>query len=107
MFAAYVDSNSEESDSDLSDVGVVDSDVEKETQVSYGRTIYKEDLANKGNLLKSSLPPGAKRKTGPSDSLKLEYIHGLVFFVIFKSYFVKLQFFSLINFSDYFCLIYI
>ncbi|BFZ11617.1 hypothetical protein BsWGS_14656 [Bradybaena similaris] len=73
---AYVDSDSEESDSDLSDVGSVDSDVEREKQVSYDRPVYKEDMAGHKKLLKSNMPPGAKRKNGPSESLKLDYVHG-------------------------------
>jgi hypothetical protein len=39
---AYVDSDSEDSDSDLSS-GEIDSDVEKEKQISYDRTLYRED----------------------------------------------------------------
>ncbi|XP_012942464.1 echinoderm microtubule-associated protein-like 6 isoform X2 [Aplysia californica] len=73
---AYVDSNSEDSDSDLSDVGVVDSDLEQEKQVGYDRALYKDDLAGQKKLLKSSMQPGAKRKNGPTDSLRLEYVHG-------------------------------
>ncbi|XP_055878559.1 echinoderm microtubule-associated protein-like 6 isoform X2 [Biomphalaria glabrata] len=73
---AYVDSNSEDSDSDLSDVASVDSDVEKEKQVGYDRPVYKEDLKNIKKLVHANLPPGAKRKNGPTESLKLEYVHG-------------------------------
>ncbi|GFN97686.1 echinoderm microtubule-associated protein-like 6 [Plakobranchus ocellatus] len=73
---AYVDSNSEDSDSDLSDVGDVDSDVEREKQVGYDRALYKEDMSRQKKLLRSSMQPGAKRKNGPADSLKLEYVNG-------------------------------
>lgn len=39
---AYLDSDSEDSDSDLSE-GEIDSDIEKEKQISYDRTLYRED----------------------------------------------------------------
>lgn len=39
---AYLDSDSEDSDSDLSG-GELDSDIEKEKQVAYERTLYRED----------------------------------------------------------------
>ena len=71
-----MDSNSEESDSDISDVGQIDSDLEQEKQVSYGRHVYREDTANMKKLMKQELGAGQKRKTGPVDSLKLEFIHG-------------------------------
>ncbi|CAF4395624.1 unnamed protein product, partial [Rotaria sordida] len=38
----YLDSDSEDSDSDLSGVEI-DSDIEKEKQISYDRTLYRED----------------------------------------------------------------
>ena len=38
-----MDSNSEDSDSELSGKEV-DSDVEKEKEIAYDRTVYKEDL---------------------------------------------------------------
>ena len=72
----FVDSNSEESDSDLSDVGGLDSDLEQEKQVTYGRHIYREDTKNMKKLMKEELGAGQKRKSGPVDSLKLEFIHG-------------------------------
>lgn len=73
---AYVDSNSEESDSDLSDVGSIDSDVEREKQVGYDRAIYKEDIASHKKLLKANFQGGAKRQQGPAESLSLEYVLG-------------------------------
>ena len=76
MSPAYVDSNSEDSDSDLSDVGDVDSDVEREKQVGYDRALYKDDMKSQKKLLRSSMQPGAKRKNGPSDSLQLEFVNG-------------------------------
>ncbi|WAR18910.1 EMAL6-like protein [Mya arenaria] len=72
----FVDSNSEESDSDLSDVGAVDSDLEQEKQVSYGRNVYREDLIKMKALMKEELGGGKKRKTAPTNSLKLEFVHG-------------------------------
>ena len=45
---AYMDSDSEDSDSDLSG-GEIDSDIEKEKQISYDRTLYREDYKVKNN----------------------------------------------------------
>nr|KAG5687806.1 hypothetical protein BaRGS_005436 [Batillaria attramentaria] len=73
---AYVDSNSEDSDSDLSDVGEVDSDVEREKQVKYGRHVYREDAAQIKKFRKQEMKPGEKRALGPNDGLKLEHVHG-------------------------------
>lgn len=45
MFAfadGYADSNSEESDSDLSDVPELDSDIEQETQLNYDRQVWSD-----------------------------------------------------------------
>lgn len=39
---AYLDSDSEDSDSDLSGAEI-DSDIEKEKQISYDRSLYRED----------------------------------------------------------------
>ncbi|XP_060573407.1 echinoderm microtubule-associated protein-like 6 [Ruditapes philippinarum] len=72
----FVDSNSEESDSDLSDVGAIDSDLEQEKQVSYQRSIYREDAVKMKKLMKEELGAGKKRKMAPADSLKLEFVHG-------------------------------
>lgn len=38
----YADSNSEESDSDLSDVPELDSDIEQETQINYDRQVWSD-----------------------------------------------------------------
>ncbi|XP_050404782.1 echinoderm microtubule-associated protein-like 6 [Patella vulgata] len=73
---AYVDSNSEDSDSDLSDVGEIDSDLEREKQVNYDRALYKEDAVALKKLMRQDMKAGAKRKKGPEDSLKLQYVHG-------------------------------
>lgn len=73
-----MDSNSEESDSDLSDVGGIDSDVEKEKQIQYERSLYREDVAQIKKLRQQEMKPGEKRIQGPNDGLKLEYVHGCV-----------------------------
>lgn len=73
---AYVDSNSEASDSDLSDIGEIDSDLEREKQVRYDRNLYKEDTKNFKKLMRSDMKPGEKRSSGPTDSLRLEFVHG-------------------------------
>lgn len=71
-----MDSNSEDSDSDMSDVPGLDSDVEREKQKNYSRTLYKEDAAKLKKLMKDDLKPGDKRKRAPADGLKLKYVHG-------------------------------
>lgn len=76
-----MDSNSEESDSDLSDVGEVDSDVEREKQVRYGRHLYREDAAQIKKFMQEEMRAGEKRNLGPDDGLALEYVHGLVLFI--------------------------
>ncbi|KAL3875087.1 hypothetical protein ACJMK2_038022 [Sinanodonta woodiana] len=72
----YVDSNSEESDSDVSDIGELDSDLEQEKQVNYQRLVDKEDTKTLAHLVKEEMPAGQKRKAAPIDSLKLDYIFG-------------------------------
>ncbi len=47
---AYLDSDSEDSDSDLSGAEI-DSDIEKEKQISYDRTLYREDYQVKFGLI--------------------------------------------------------
>ncbi len=71
----YVDSNSEESDSDLSDVAELDSDIEKEKEIDYDRPVYKEDLSRLKRLKKTE-NSGQKRQQAPSEGIKLEFIHG-------------------------------
>jgi hypothetical protein len=73
-----LDSNSEDSDTDISDVGDIDSDLEQEKQVRYDREVYREDAAELRKLEKG-VTGGRKRKHGPSSSLKLEYVHGYDF----------------------------
>ncbi|CAH1792746.1 unnamed protein product [Owenia fusiformis] len=73
---AYVDSNSEDSDSDLSDVGELDSDIENEKQKTYDREVYREDMAVLKKNIKNQMKPGEKRGKAPTQGLKLEFIHG-------------------------------
>ena len=73
---AYMDSDSEESDSDLSDVPEVDSDLEAEKQITYDRAVYKEDMDTLKKKQKQDTQHGAKRSAAPSQGLKLEYVHG-------------------------------
>ena len=70
-----MDSNSEESDSDLSDVAELDSDIEKEKEIDYDRPVYKEDLSRIKRLKKTD-NSGQKRQQAPSEGIKLEFIHG-------------------------------
>ncbi|KAG8123066.1 hypothetical protein E2320_018466, partial [Naja naja] len=73
-----IDSYSEESDSDLSDVPELDSDIEQEAQINYVRQVYKEDLPQlkQQRKEKSHSVPCLKRERAPDDSLKLQFIHG-------------------------------
>ncbi|KAM6956797.1 echinoderm microtubule-associated protein-like 6 [Aplochiton taeniatus] len=72
------DSNSEESDSDLSDVPELDSDIEQETQISYDRQVYKEDLPQlRQQSREKKLQVGSlKRQQGPDEGLSLQFVHG-------------------------------
>lgn len=78
---AYLESNSDESDSEASDVDEVDSDIENERQINYGRTLYREDLPalkermklSKGEQQKEDNVP---RQKPPSQGLKLEFVFG-------------------------------
>ncbi len=78
--AGYLDSNSEDSDSDLSDVAELDSDIEREKEKDYDRAVYKEDLNQLKRMQKqqknSSTVDGQKRNQAPSEGIKLEFIHG-------------------------------
>ncbi|KAL8185117.1 UNVERIFIED_CONTAM: Echinoderm microtubule-associated protein-like 6 [Gekko kuhli] len=73
-----IDSHSEESDSDLSDVPELDSDIEQEAQINYIRQVYKEDLPQlkQQSKEKNHSVPFLKRERAPEDSLKLLFIHG-------------------------------
>lgn len=70
------DSNSEESDSDLSEVADIDSDLEVEKQATYDRKVYQEDAAVLQKLSRSEIKPGEKRQGGPDRGLRLEYVYG-------------------------------
>lgn len=96
----YADSNSGESDSDVSDVPELDSDIEQEAQTSYERQVrgwcwnqpvslstclsilpppcrshpqvYKEDLPQ----LRKKLVGSLKRQKAPEEGLRLQFVHG-------------------------------
>ncbi|XP_072293600.1 echinoderm microtubule-associated protein-like 6 isoform X2 [Eucyclogobius newberryi] len=72
------DSNSEESDSDVSDVPELDSDIEQETQINYDRQVYKEDLPQlkQQSREKKQQVGSLKRQRGPEQSLQLQFVHG-------------------------------
>ncbi|PWA20112.1 hypothetical protein CCH79_00017699, partial [Gambusia affinis] len=72
------DSNSEESDSDASDVPELDSDIEQETQINYERQVYKEDLPQlqQQSREKKQQVGSLKRQSGPDQSLRLQFVHG-------------------------------
>ncbi|XP_041920810.1 echinoderm microtubule-associated protein-like 6 isoform X8 [Alosa alosa] len=74
----YADSNSEESDSDLSDVPELDSDIEQETQINYDRQVYKEDLPQlkQQSREKKQLVGSLKRQRCPDVGLRLKFVHG-------------------------------
>ncbi|KAM7408259.1 hypothetical protein PAMA_002117 [Pampus argenteus] len=64
---SHGDSNSEESDSDVSDVPELDSDIEQETQINYDRQQSREKKQQVGSL---------KRQRGPDQGLRLQFVHG-------------------------------
>ncbi len=74
--AAYVDSNSEDSDSDVSDVGELDSDLEGEKQLRYQRDIYRDDVRALRKNLRADMAPGEKRNRAPDHGLQLQFVHG-------------------------------
>ncbi|CAF0889090.1 unnamed protein product [Brachionus calyciflorus] len=79
-YQAYMDSNSEDSDSELSG-NEVDSDIEKEKEISYERTVYKEDLnvlkpKIKEEIRKTESKSTVKRQQRPDVSLNLEFVFG-------------------------------
>uniref|UniRef100_A0A4W3H8Y1 EMAP like 5 n=1 Tax=Callorhinchus milii TaxID=7868 RepID=A0A4W3H8Y1_CALMI len=75
---SFADSNSDESDSDQSDVPELDSEIEQETQISYRRQVYKEDLPQLKEQCKDKRRAAAskKREKAPSSSLRLHFVHG-------------------------------
>ncbi|XP_061084047.1 echinoderm microtubule-associated protein-like 6 isoform X1 [Conger conger] len=74
----YTDSNSEESDSDLSDVPELDSDIEQEAQINYDRQVYKEDLPQLRQQSREKQQPisSLKRQRVPEEGLRLQFVHG-------------------------------
>ncbi|MGH0182479.1 UNVERIFIED_CONTAM: hypothetical protein FKN15_009768 [Acipenser sinensis] len=72
------ESHSEESDSDQSDVPEMDSEIEQETQLTYRRQVYKEDLPQLKEQCKEKQRASAtkKRVSPPSSSVRLHFIHG-------------------------------
>uniref|UniRef100_A0AAY4A246 Echinoderm microtubule-associated protein-like 5 n=1 Tax=Denticeps clupeoides TaxID=299321 RepID=A0AAY4A246_9TELE len=72
------DSNSEESDSDQSDVPEMDSEIEQETQLTYRRQVYKEDLPQLKEQCKEKHRAMAtkKRERPPASGVRLHFIHG-------------------------------
>uniref|UniRef100_A0A3Q2YV67 EMAP like 6 n=1 Tax=Hippocampus comes TaxID=109280 RepID=A0A3Q2YV67_HIPCM len=74
----YADSNSGDSDSDISDVPEIDSDIERESQHNYERQVYKDDLPQLRRKLIGSL----KRQKAPEEGLRLcSSFHDKVFVV--------------------------
>ncbi|XP_071401705.1 echinoderm microtubule-associated protein-like 6, partial [Centroberyx affinis] len=75
---SHGDSNSEESDSDVSDVPELDSDIEQETQINYERQVYKEDLPQlrQQSREKKQQVGSLKRQRGPEQGLRLQFVHG-------------------------------
>lgn len=73
------ESNDEASDSDLSDVDPLDSDVEEEVNKDYSRDIYKEDMPKIQRKLKSMDGSSATKKArpnAPSKGVKLNFVFG-------------------------------
>lgn len=84
------DSDSEESDSDASDVGSVDSDLANEQEMTYKRTIYREDLPELRRKLKEKASTEqtstglsanraaamGKKQSAPESSLTMQFVHG-------------------------------
>ena len=94
LMSGGMESDSEGSDSDVSDVGSVDSDLEQEQEQTYERAVYREDLqllkrkirekereaereSKRGRGIKASGSASEGRKgSAPEDSLALEFVHG-------------------------------
>lgn len=79
-----MDSNSEDSDSDMSGKEV-DSDIENEKEISYDRVVYKDDLnalkpKMKEEIKKSEAEQSYKRQAIPETSLSLEFVFGYVYY---------------------------
>jgi WD40 repeat protein len=79
-YQAYMDSDSEDSDSELSG-REIDSDIEKEKEKSYDRPVYKEDLVIlkpkvQEMMKKAESDTREKRKARPELSLNLKHVFG-------------------------------
>ncbi|XP_023587448.1 echinoderm microtubule-associated protein-like 5 isoform X1 [Trichechus manatus latirostris] len=75
---SLADSNSDESDSDLSDVPELDSEIEQETQLTYRRQVYKEDLPQLKEQCKEKQKSSTskRRERAPGNSIRLHFVHG-------------------------------
>nr|XP_036847784.1 echinoderm microtubule-associated protein-like 5 isoform X5 [Manis javanica] len=75
---SLADSNSDDSDSDLSDVPELDSEIEQETQLTYRRQVYKEDLPQLKEQYKEKQKSGTskRRERAPGNSIRLHFVHG-------------------------------
>uniref|UniRef100_A0A8B9KL60 EMAP like 6 n=1 Tax=Astyanax mexicanus TaxID=7994 RepID=A0A8B9KL60_ASTMX len=67
-----------ESDSELSDVPELDSDIEQETQINYERQVYKEDLPQLKQQSRGRMQQvgSLKRQQPPDAALRLQFVHG-------------------------------
>ena len=81
--SAGLDSDTEGSNTDASDVPSLDSDLERENAQSYTRVVYKEDIPKIRKQLKkaessklSQNRAEGKKTTPPNTSLSLEFVHG-------------------------------
>uniref|UniRef100_A0A8D1CS86 EMAP like 5 n=1 Tax=Sus scrofa TaxID=9823 RepID=A0A8D1CS86_PIG len=74
---SLADSNTDESDSDLSDVPELDSEIEQETQLTYRRQVYKEDLPQLKEQYKEKQKSGTskRRERAPGNSIRLHFVH--------------------------------
>ena len=80
---AGLDSDTEGSNTDASDVPSLDSDLEQESAKSYTRVVYKEDIPKIRKQLKraessklSKSRTEGKKTIAPNTSLSLEFVHG-------------------------------
>ncbi|XP_078516147.1 echinoderm microtubule-associated protein-like 5 isoform X2 [Lissotriton helveticus] len=75
---SLADSNSDESDSDQSDVPELDSEIEQETQITYRRQVYKEDLPQLKEQCKEKHRNATlkRREAAPLNSIRLHFVHG-------------------------------
>ena len=90
LLNAAGDSDSEESDSDVSDVGSVDSDLAYEQEMTNKRPIYREDLPELRRKLKEKVDmeqskmgvsanrasATGKKQSAPECSITMQFVHG-------------------------------